>query len=245
LFRSCDSRKRLVERREIDLLPVVTRHGAPNARSLDKSGCKSIMNYDRNYHFNCGGEYSSTRKIALLKQLRENFYIDCPLDLNDRARTLYSQHGIPASQRNGRSELLIVLEYALEDTCPWRGQRHPPTFEHMHRDSSNRFVSRVAQGKKPYVGNLFALSIAFTVVNGHVQQTQQLRSGSSLLLVYIFLDHPITASVYRSVPQQLRLLNATNGYCTKVYDMLRSRGPCTLMSNFCDDKVKAKWSVKV
>jgi len=29
-----------------------------------------------------GGEYSSTRKIAtLLKQLRENFYIDCRLNL--------------------------------------------------------------------------------------------------------------------------------------------------------------------
>ncbi|KYM84542.1 hypothetical protein ALC53_05329 [Atta colombica] len=83
---------------------------------------------------------------------------------NDRARTLYSQHGIPASQRNGCSELLIVLEYALEDTCPWRGQRHPPTFEHMHRDSSNPTESagirsrtrarqgskrsRIAQGKK-------------------------------------------------------------------------------------------------
>ncbi|EGI60217.1 hypothetical protein G5I_11612 [Acromyrmex echinatior] len=183
LFRSCDSRKRLVERREIDLLPVVTGwhfsakcrrniqvcfpvstlrvlarpYGALNARSLDKSGWKSIMIVETIILIaSLGGEYSSTRKIAtLLKQLRENFYIDCRLNLNDRARTLYSQHGIPASQRNGRSELLIVLEYALEDTCPWRGQRHPPTFEHMHRDSSNptesagiRSRTRARQGSK-------------------------------------------------------------------------------------------------
>lgn len=55
---------------------------------------------------------------------------------NDTARILHSQHGISASQRNGRSELLIVLGRTLEDTCPWRGQRHPPTFERMPRDSS-------------------------------------------------------------------------------------------------------------
>jgi len=74
---------------------------------------------------------------------------------NETARILHSQHGIPASQRNGRSEILIVLERALEDTCPWRGQRHPPTIERMHRDSSKptesagiRSRTRARQGPK-------------------------------------------------------------------------------------------------
>jgi len=50
--------------------------------------------------------------------------------------------------------------------------------------------------------------------NGRVQQTQLLRSGSvsARCYWYIFLDHPITASAYGSAPQQLSLLNATNGY---------------------------------
>lgn len=56
-------------------------HGALNVRSLDKSGWKSIMMETIILIASLGGEYSSTRKIALLKQLRENFYIDCPLDL--------------------------------------------------------------------------------------------------------------------------------------------------------------------
>jgi len=63
------------------------------------------------------------------------------------------------------------------------------------------------------IGSLF-LSVAN---NGRVQQTQLLRSGSVSACCYwcILLDHPIVASDHGSAPQQLSLLNATNGCIQK------------------------------
>jgi len=60
---------------------------------------------------------------------------------------------------------------------------------------------------------------SLNIINGRVQQTKLLRSGSVSARCYwmIYKNTPIAASVHESAPQQFSLLNATNYIQYHVY----------------------------
>lgn len=111
------------------------------------------------------------------------------MTIRAKSRTKWLGRCIPGTvSRHRRSVRFFVFSgRAPEDTCPWCGQRHPPTFERMHRDMArNRPRAReFARGEKYPSRSQTGFHVRETLLtvgrfHVHEEEHEQVRTQSRL-----------------------------------------------------------------